>query len=101
MSKPLDPDEFAKLPPAERYEKLIEFPADHEFKLVGDAGEIFTEAVRAALVDGGCAMPVLTARLSSGGRYQSISCVVRVESGARLAELYEALSAVAGLKYII
>jgi uncharacterized protein len=93
--------ELADLPEAERYERLIEFPTDHVFKIIGSAEQAFTDAVRRALGELGYPEPALSVRHSTAARYVSISCTVSVESGARLVEIYQALRQVPGLRYLL
>lgn len=105
MKKPQHPSELAaelaKLPPAERYERLIEFPTDHTFKMIGGAEQSFADAVRAALAGLGYPDVDLSLRFSRGGRYVSLTFELHVESGARMAEVYERLNAVPGLQYLL
>lgn len=93
--------ELAKLPPAERYERLIEFPTDHMFKAIGSANQAFADAVRAALAELGYPDASLSVRFSSGARYAAITVELHVESGARLVEVYERLRKVPGLQYLL
>jgi putative lipoic acid-binding regulatory protein len=93
--------ELAKLPPAKRYEQLIDFPTDHLFKIIGSAEQAFADAVRATLADVGYPEPALTARFSSSQRYVSVSFTLRVDTGACLVELYERLAAIPGAQYVL
>ncbi len=104
-SLPEDPAELAaalaKLPPAERYEALIDFPTDHTFKVIGAADQAFVDAVRAALTDLGFPEAQLATRYSSGQKYVSITFDLRVETGAQLAAVYERLATLPGLQYVL
>jgi len=102
---PQDPAELAaalaKLRPAERYEALIDFPTDHTFKVIGAADQAFVDAVRAALAGAGFPDAALATRYSSGQKYVSITFELRVDTGAQLADLYERLSTLPGLQYVL
>ncbi|HEY3356534.1 MAG TPA: DUF493 domain-containing protein [Polyangia bacterium] len=104
-SRPQNPEdlanELAKLPPAERYERLIDFPTDHSFKIIGSSEQSFADAVKATLAQVGYPEAELVTRYSSGQKYVSIGFVLRVETGARLVELYERLTAVPGAQYVL
>jgi putative lipoic acid-binding regulatory protein len=93
--------ELAGLPPAERYERLIAFPTDHPFKVIGAADQAFTDALRAALDELGYAGVELKPRYSSGARYAAFTVTLTVANGATMVRIYEVLGALAGLKYLL
>jgi putative lipoic acid-binding regulatory protein len=102
---PTDPTELAaalaELPPAERFEALIEFPTDHTFKVIGAADQAFVDGVRAALADLGFPAAALGIRYSSGQKYVSITIELPIETGARLAAAYEKLTTLPGVQYVL
>jgi putative lipoic acid-binding regulatory protein len=93
--------ELAGLPPAERYERLIDFPTDHNFKVIGKAEQAFTDALRATLDALGYADVALQPRYSSGANYVAYTVTLRVENGAAMVRIYDELGGVAGLKYLL
>jgi len=74
---------------------LLEYPLDYVFKVIGLAAEDFVEyalgLVRYAGVE--AAADGVTVRESSGGKYQSVSIVVRLSSEAERQAVYRALGA--------
>jgi putative lipoic acid-binding regulatory protein len=93
--------ELAGLPPAERYERLIDFPSDHPFKVIGAADQAFTDALRAALDDLGHSAAALQPRYSAGAKYVAYTVTLRVANGAAMVRIYEVLGALPGLKYLL
>ena len=85
-------------------DELLSFPCHYEFKtfaaVTGD--DAFTTAVLGA-VSG--VVPVgrdaLRVRLSSAGRYQCVTVLVRLENSSQLTAIYANLRAVAGLRYLL
>ena len=93
--------DLAGLSPAERYERLINFPTDHGFKIIGAAEQSFTDSLRAALGALGYPEAELRPRYSSGTRYVSYTVVLRVADGAAMVRIYDALNGLPGLKYLL
>jgi putative lipoic acid-binding regulatory protein len=93
--------ELAGLAPAERYERLIDFPTDHPFKVIGAADQSFTDRLRAALGDLGHAGAALQPRYSSSANYVAYTITLRVADGAAMVRIYEVLGALPGLKYLL
>ena len=84
-------------------EQRLEFPCNYEFKAFGSAAdEQFAETVRESVSR---VVPIsrdaLRTRLSSGGRYQCVTALVRLESGTQLTAIYHALRAIEGLHYLL
>lgn len=82
---------------------LLSFPCLYEFKAFGEtADEQFHDAVFQAvnrIVP--IAADALRARSSSGGRYQCLSVLVRLENGSQLEQIYVMLRSVEGLRYLL
>jgi putative lipoic acid-binding regulatory protein len=93
--------ELAGLAPAERYERLIDFPTDHPFKVIGKADQAFTDALRAALDGLGYAEAPLVPRFSSSANYAAYTVTLTVPTGAAMVRIYEVLGALPGLKYLL
>jgi putative lipoic acid-binding regulatory protein len=76
------------VPPA----PTLEYPLRYTFKIMGLAADDFAEHAR-RLVAGVLGAPVaeLTTRQSSGGKYHSVSVVVRLESEVQRRAVYQAL----------
>jgi putative lipoic acid-binding regulatory protein len=82
---------------------LLSFPCIHEFKAFGPAtDEAFQESVFQAvnqIVSVG--RDAVRTRLSSGGRYQCITVLVRLENSAQLTGIYDILRGIEGLRYLL
>ncbi len=77
------------VPPA----PTLEYPLRYTFKIMGLAADDFAEHARrlVAGVLGSAPAAELTTRRSSGGKYHSVSVVVRLESEAQRRAVYQAL----------
>jgi len=91
---------LARLPRAERFEALIEFPTAHMFKVIGRAAG-FVEAIEQTLIAAGHPGVALMHRPSSQGKFLSLTFTLQVASGAELDQLYTLLEGVSGLAYIL
>ena len=84
-------------------EELLTFPCLYEYKVFGASDdERFVGTVLAAV----CRVVPITGeavrkRLSSGGRYQCVSVLVRLENGAQLSNIYINLRALEGVRYLL
>ena len=83
---------LSKLPRAERFDELLDFPTEFTFKVIG-RGKGFFQAVRSVLDGLGHANVILVERPSAKGRYSSVSFSLVVESGAMIDSTYRALEA--------
>jgi putative lipoic acid-binding regulatory protein len=93
--------ELAGLPPAERYEPLIDFPAEHAFKVIGTAEQAFSDRLRAALAELGYLEVALQPRYSSAAKYVAYTLTLTVANGAAMVRIYEVLGGLPGLKYLL
>lgn len=91
---------LAKLPRAERFDRLLDFPADFTFKAIGK-GSGFWNKVRQVLDDCGRGDVILVERPSARGRYCSITFSIRVENGAAIDTIYTALQTIPELVYLL
>ena len=91
---------LAKLPRAERFEELIDFPARHMFKLIGQRQGL-SGAVRAALAKLGFTDVIFVERQSAQGRYASLTFHLQVNSGERLDAVYSTLERIPGVAYLL
>lgn len=87
---------LAKLPRAERFDELLDFPTEFTFKVIG-RGDGFFQAVRVVLDGLGHQDVILVERPSAKGRYSSVSFDLLVENGAMIDATYCALEALPGL----
>ena len=82
---------------------LIEFPCDFPIKIMGETHDDFTETiiavVRGHLPDFDASKVEM--RASSGGRYISLTCIVRVTSKPQLDDIYRALTAHPMVKVVL
>lgn len=92
--------ELAKLPRAERFEALIEFPTKHTFKVIGKTSG-FCDALEDLLEKSGFGKPLLVERPSKGGRFISLTFTLPVNDGQQLDDLYEALAQLPGIAYLL
>lgn len=84
-------------------DELLSFPCLYEFKVFGETSDDqFRSKVQQAV---GEIVPVgdeaLKSRLSSGGRYQCLSVLVRLENSTQLEQIYVTLRAMEGLRYLL
>jgi uncharacterized protein len=91
---------LAKLPRAERFEELIEFPAEHTFKVIGRS-EGLIDVLQRTLEQAGHPGVVPLERPSAQGRYISLTFTLRVTSGQDLDALYTLLEVLPGLAYLL
>jgi uncharacterized protein len=87
-----------------RVEDLLQYPCDHVFKAFGanDGDGRFQAAVLAAVRSVQFVpLDAIRARPSSQGVYLCVSVVVRLENFAQLQANYQALRAIAELKYLL
>lgn len=73
---------------------LIDFPCDFPIKVMGETQSIFTETIIRLI---NTVLPEFNAtkietRVSSSGKYTSLTCTVYAESQAQLDEIYHLLS---------
>jgi putative lipoic acid-binding regulatory protein len=81
---------------------LIDYPLDYAFKVMGLATDGFEGHARALVVGAAGVEPVETrVRASSGGKYLSVTVVVRLESEAQRRAVYLALHADARVLYVL
>ncbi len=92
--------ELAKLPRAERYDQLLEFPTDFSFKAIGE-GAAFSESVRQLLNESGHPDTIVVERPSKRGRFVSITFHLRVENGSEIDAIYRKLEALDTLKMLL
>lgn len=83
--------------------ELLTFPCHYEFKVFGAADDVqFVDAVLGAV---GRVIAVgrdaARTRLSSGGRYQCVTVLARLENSAQLSAVYAMLRDVKGLAYLL
>ncbi|MFO7982509.1 MAG: DUF493 domain-containing protein [Desulfuromonadales bacterium] len=82
--------------------EVIEFPSDHVFKAVGDnrAGFVFSvhRAVSSVVP---APLDALKTRESAGGKYISVSVVVRLDNRDQLERIYESLKQIEGVRYLL
>lgn len=91
---------LAKLPRAERFDQLLDFPTDYTVKAIG-RGNTFSESVRALLATCGYPDVIAVDRPSARGRFVSVTFTVKVNNGKELDDLYTALQALPDLVYLL
>jgi putative lipoic acid-binding regulatory protein len=82
---------------------LHSFPGPFTFKVIGENSADFVARVvqAAVMVLGPTAYPDVKTRESAHGRHQSVTFDVRVESAESVLEVYAALSALPGVRYLL
>ena len=91
---------LAKLPRAERFEELLDFPVQHTFKVIGRKGTFYQEVSR-ALARLSFEDVTFVERPSKTGRFISLTFQLTVDSGAHLDEIYRVLQSIPGLAYLL
>jgi len=91
---------LARLPRAERFEALIEFPTRHLFKVIGPSDGL-SDAVQQALTGLGFGQVLFVERYSAKGRHVSLTFELSVGSGIELDSIYSALEQVEGVAYLL
>lgn len=90
---------LSKLPRAERYDELMDFPASYTFKVIGRTVG-FPEAVTFALDAAGRTGVRLEERHSGQGKYVAITFTLSMSSGKEIDEIYTRLEALPGLAFL-
>lgn len=90
---------LARLPRAERFEELIDFPTRHTFKVIGPRDGLSVK-VRKTLSEQGFKEVLLVERYSASGKHLSLTFELDVDSGSRLDAIYAALERVDGVSYL-
>ncbi len=80
-----------------------EFPGPYMFKVIGDNhAEFLASVVQVAVwVLGPHNAPAVTVRQSSGGKHQSISLTVQVDSAEAVLDIYTGLGGLSGLRFLL
>lgn len=75
-------------------DSLLEFPCDFPLKIMGERRDDFTQTVVGIVLRHapGFRAETVEMRVSSTGKYLSVTCTVRAESRAQLDALYRELS---------
>lgn len=92
--------ELAKLPRAERFDQLLEFPTDYTFKVIG-LGASFWQDVRALLDKHDRSGVVLEEKSSAKGKYTSISFSITVANGSEIDQMYQLLESLDKIAYLL
>ena len=84
-------------------EELLTYPCVYEYKVFGLASDDrFVDTVLLAV---NRAVPVtrdaVRSRQSSGGRYQCVTVMVRLQNGGQLSQIYDNLRALKGVCYLL
>jgi putative lipoic acid-binding regulatory protein len=84
-------------------ETLLEFPCDFPLKIMGERNDDFAQTVVEIVLRHApdFRAEAVEMRLSSGGKYLSLTCTVRAESRAQLDALYRELSAHPAVKVVL
>ena len=92
--------ELAELSRVERFERLIDFPTCHMFKLIGRRAGL-SERVRETLDSLGYVHVLLVERPSARGRYASLTFELQVATAKELHAVYCVLEKVPGLSVLL
>lgn len=83
-------------------EDLIEFPCQYQFKAVGQADEIFQDAIIAAISRHvSVARDAVHSRPSGKGNYLAVSVLVTLHNYQQLTSIYTEMRKVEGLKLLL
>jgi putative lipoic acid-binding regulatory protein len=84
-------------------ESLIQFPCDFPIKIMGEQREDFAQNILAIVIEHApdFSSERMEMRVSSGGRYVSLTCTVYAKSRAQLDALYSALSSHPSVRVVL
>ncbi len=83
-------------------EDLLDFPCHYQFKAVGVAGELFQQAIVAAIDQHSVvAADSVRSNPSGKGNYQSVSVLVTLQNYQQLTKIYAEMRKVDGLKMLL
>jgi len=91
---------LARLPRAERFDELIDFPVHYTFKVIG-RGRAFTAEVQGLLRARGHDRVIVVERPSSEGRFVSVTFELDVDDARTLDGIYSELEALPGVAVIL
>ncbi|MBW2735166.1 MAG: DUF493 domain-containing protein [Deltaproteobacteria bacterium] len=91
---------LSKLPRAERFDELVDFPTDFTFKAIG-RGADFSQKVREVLDAKGYGDVVLMERPSKKGNFVSVTFSLEVHDGVAIDMMYTALEGLEDLAYLL
>jgi len=91
---------LAKLPRAERFDQLLDFPTSYTFKVIG-IGPNFWQDVRTLLDQHNHGGVVLEEKISSKGKYTSVSFAITVVNGAEIDQMYQSLESLDKIAYLL
>ena len=84
-------------------ESLIEFPCDFPIKVMGETHSEFSKEIIKSIqsLEPSFDASKIEMRGSSGGKYISLTCVVRVDSRPQLDDIYRALTSHPMVKVVL
>lgn len=82
-------------------DKQIEYPVEVHFRIIAEALEEVSAAVRSAAALRGLESRLRPGNQSAGGRYQTWNLSVRVNSGEELREIDAGFRSVPGVKMVL
>lgn len=87
----------------ETLRQVHQFPGIYVFKIIGEnTPDFFARVLQSAIiVMGPQSMPEVTTRDSSGGKHQSVTLRIAVDSPEQVLDLYEAFATVVGVRFIL
>ncbi len=82
---------------------LIQFPCDFPIKIMGEHRDDFARAILAIVIEHAPDFDAerMEMRVSSGGKYLSLTCTVTATSRSQLDSLYRALSTHPSVKVVL
>lgn len=84
-------------------ETLLQFPCDFPIKIMGERNDGFAQTVIAIILQHapGFSAETVEMRVSQGGKYLSLTCIIRAESRTQLDALYLELTRHPAIKLVL
>jgi putative lipoic acid-binding regulatory protein len=79
----------------------LKFPLDCQFRIIAENKQGMHFVIETVLMEHGVTSPLETENLSQGGKYQSYSVSLRVESLEQMNRIDNALRNIAGVKMVL
>ena len=79
----------------------LEFPLDCQFRIIAERNPNMFFVIETVLMENGVKSPLKAENLSGGGKYQSFSVDMRVESLEQMNRIDQAIRNIVGVKMVL
>jgi putative lipoic acid-binding regulatory protein len=79
----------------------LEFPLDCQFRIIAERNPNMFFVIETVLLENGVKSPLKAENLSEGGKYQSFSVDLRVNSLAQMNQIDQAIRNIVGVKMVL